>query len=176
MNNKTLATALLTTLASLLVFMVLGWLSYTNGWIQFGGVDGLTPEQALDKKELSTENANFVCEVIVSMPRGDLQAEPEVYSDVVVVGLDYAQKSGWYQGQFSISESRKGGMVLQGSKAVVSRPAMYERFGQMIIGEEFTFDRSDGAFVQTLTFKGGKRRHFLKGTCAKMSAAPFYSK
>jgi len=173
MNKKTLAAALLSALASLLVFVLLGWLSYSNGWIQFGGVDGPTPEQALGKTKLSTENANFVCEVVVSMPRGDLQAEPEVYSDVVVVGLNYEQKSGWYQGQFSISESRKGSMVLEGSKAVVSRPAMFQRFGEMIIGEDFTFDRLDGAFVQTLTFKGGKRRHILKGTCAKMSGPPF---
>ena len=173
MTKKTLMTVLLSAFASLLVFVLLGWLSFNNGWIQFGGVDGPTPEEALSKKKLSTENANFVCEVMVSMPRGDLQAEPDVYSDVVVVGLDYTQKAGWYQGQFSISESRKGSMVLQGSKAVVSRPAMFQRFGEMIIGEDFTFDRSDGAFVQTLTFKGGKRRHILKGTCAKMSAAPF---
>jgi len=164
---------LLSALASLLLFLVLGWLSYTKGWIQFGGVEGLTPEQALGKTKLSTENANFVCEVMVSMPRGNLQAEPEVYSDVVVVGLNYEQKSGWYQGQFSISESRKGTMVLEGSKAVVSRPAMFQRFGEMITGEEFTLDRSNGALVQTLTFKNGKRRHILKGTCAKMSAAPF---
>ncbi len=173
MNKKTLAAALLSALASLLVFVLLGWLSYSNGWIQFGGVDGQTPEQALGKTKLSTESANFVCEVMVSMPRGNLQAEPEVYSDVVVVGLNYEQKSGWYQGQFSISESRKGSMVLEGSKAVVSRPAMFQRFGEMIIGEDFTFDRLDGAFVQTLTFKGGKRRHILKGTCAKMSGPPF---
>jgi len=173
MNKKTLVTALLSALASLLVFVLLGWLSYTNGWIQFGGVDGPTPEQALAKTKLSTESANFVCEVMVSMPQGDLQAEPNVYSDVVVVGLNYEQKSGWYQGQFSISESRKGSMVLEGSKAVVSRPAMFQRFGQMIIGEDFTFDRSNGAFVQTLTFKGGNRRHILKGTCAKMVRAPF---
>lgn len=173
MNKKTLTTVLLSALASLLVFVVLGWLSYSKGWIQLGGVDSLTPEQALSKTKLSTENANFVCEVMVSMPRGDLKAEPEVYSDVVVVGLNYEQKSGWYQGQFSISESRKGTMVLEGPKAVVSRPAMFERFGEMIIGEEFTLDRSNGALVQTLTFRTGKRRHILKGTCAKMTGAPF---
>lgn len=173
MNKKTLLTALLSGLASLILFVALGWIFYNKGWVQFGGPEGPTPDQALSKLKLSTDNANFVCEVIVSMPKGDLKAEPQVYSDVVVVGLDYEQKSGWYQGEFSISESRKGNMVLEGSKAVVSRPAMFQRFGEMIIGEEFTFDRSNGAFVQTLTFKGGNRRHILKGTCAKMSPAPF---
>ena len=62
---------------------------------------------------------------------------------------------------------------MEGGKAIVSRPAMYERFGKMITQEEFSLDLKDGSFVQTLTFKDGTRRHMIKGICAKYSKAPF---
>jgi len=51
---------------------------------------------------------------------------------------------------------------------------MFERFGQMVTQEEFTIDLTDGAFVQTLTFKDGTRRHMIKGVCAKFTKAPFH--
>jgi hypothetical protein len=93
--------------------------------------------------------------------------------DMLIAGIEPEAKSGWYQGEYSISESRKGAMRMEGSKAFVSRPAMFERFGQMITQEEFTIDLNDGAFVQTLTFRDGTRRHMIKGVCAKYSKAPF---
>ncbi|MGI9134836.1 MAG: hypothetical protein ACR2I0_13010 [Rhodoferax sp.] len=174
-NTSTLRIALITFVATVALVCGAAWLVQNMGLAGPDSATGQTPEQILNaaKGKYSTENANFVCEVMVSMPQGDLEADPKVYTDVVVVGLNFEQKAGWYQGQFSISESRKGTMVIEGSKVVVSRPAMFSRFGQMVIGEDFTFDRADGAFVQTLTFKGGKRRHIIKGTCAKMTSAPF---
>jgi hypothetical protein len=96
-----------------------------------------------------------------------------VYNDMLIAGIEPEAKSGWYQGEYSISESRKGAMRMEGSKAFVSRPAMFERFGQMITQEEFTIDLNDGAFVQTLTFRDGTRRHMIKGVCAKYIKAPF---
>jgi hypothetical protein len=92
---------------------------------------------------------------------------------MLVAGLDPEAAAGWYQGEYSITESRKGAFKMEGTKAFVSRPAMFERFGQMVTQEEFTIDLADGAFVQTLTFRDGTRRHMIKGVCAKFIKAPF---
>ena len=128
-------------------------------------------ESASDK--LGKTGGQFVCEVTVSTPQGALNSEPKVYQDTLVAGLDPEAASGWYQGEYSITESRKGALKMEGTKAFVSRPAMFERFGQMVTQEEFTIDLTDGAFVQTLTFKDGTRRHMIKGVCAKFIKAPF---
>ena len=109
----------------------------------------------------------------VSTPQGALDSEPKVYSDMLVAGLDPEAGAGWYQGEYSITESRKGAFKMEGTKAFVSRPAMFERFGQMVTQEDFTIDLTDGAFVQTLTFRDGTRRHMIKGVCAKFIRAPF---
>ena len=164
-----------TVLATVLLAFGVLWLVVDQGLLQLNpdagsaAVDPLvSPGQTLSKK-----SANFICEVTVSMPQRNLTSEPRVYTDFLVAGLDPESKSGWYQGEFSISESRKGAMRMDGSKAFVSRPAMFERFGQMITQEEFTLDLSDGMFVQTLTFRDGNRRHIMKGICAKYAKAPF---
>jgi len=128
-------------------------------------------ESASDK--LGKAGGQFVCEVTVSTPQGALNSEPKVYQDMMVAGLEPEAGSGWYQGEYSITESRKGALKMEGTKAFVSRPAMFERFGQMVTQEEFTIDLADGAFVQTLTFRDGTRRHMIKGVCAKFIKAPF---
>ena len=123
--------------------------------------------------KLGKKGGQFVCEVTVSTPQGALNSEPKVYADMLVAGLEPDAGAGWYQGEYSITESRKGALKMEGTKAFVSRPAMFERFGQMVTQEEFTIDLADGAFVQTLTFKDGTRRHMIKGVCAKFIKAPF---
>ena len=128
-------------------------------------------ESTSDK--LGKAGGQFVCEVTVSTPQGALNSEPKVYQDMMVAGLEPEAGSGWYQGEYSITESRKGALKMEGTKAFVSRPAMFERFGQMVTQEEFTIDLADGAFVQTLTFRDGTRRHMIKGVCAKFIKAPF---
>jgi hypothetical protein len=160
------------------VFLALGvlWVTVELGWLNFSP-EPLSAEVdplATGGKSLSKKSGNFICEVTVSMPQRNLTSEPKVYSDFLVAGLDPEGKSGWYQGEFSISESRKGTLRMEGSKAIVSRPAMFERFGQMITQEEFTLDLSDGLFVQTLTFRDSGRRHIIKGVCAKYAKAPFH--
>ncbi len=175
MQKKSSIPAILATaFVTLLVATGLVWVAVEAGWLSFGptlhgGRDGeLDSANLLGKK-----TSNFVCEVTVSTPQGALNSEPKVYSDVMVAGLEPETKSGWYQGEYTISESRKGALRMEGTKAFVSRPAMFERFGQMITQEEFTLDLNDGTFVQTLTFKDGTRRHMLKGICAKFAKAPF---
>ena len=160
------------------VFLALGalWLTVELGWVNFNSdpISESPDPLATDNRALNKKTASFICEVTVSMPQRNLTSEPKVYKDFLVAGLDHQGKSGWYQGEFSISESRKGALRMDGNKAIVSRPAMFERFGQMITQEEFSLDLSDGMFVQTLTFRDGARRHVIKGVCAKYAKAPFH--
>jgi hypothetical protein len=173
--NKHWTAILLTALLTMLLLGGLGWLADAQGWIHITTPKVAARDQELDSSapRLGKTPANFICEVTVSTPKADLGSEPRVYSEFLVAGLDQEGKSGWYQGEYSISESRKGALRMEGGKAIVSRPAMYERFGKMITQEEFSLDLKDGLFVQTLTFKDGTRRHMIKGTCAKYSKAPF---
>lgn len=167
-----LSTVLLTTSA----LGALGWVAKAQGWIRV-----VTPLVADRDKELDSTTpklgnapVSFFCEVTVSTPKAELRSEPKVQSEYLVAGLDAGGKSGWYQGEYSISESRKGALRMEGAKAVVSRPAMFERFGKMITQEEFSLDLRTGAFVQTLSFNDGTQRHMIKGVCAKYIKAPFY--
>lgn len=173
-KNSRLPAILATAFFTLLVAAALVWVAVEAGWLSLGTMKSTGRDGELDSTNLlGKKSSNFVCEVTVSTPQGSLNSEPKVYSDVMVAGLEPESKSGWYQGEYTISESRKGALRMEGTKAFVSRPAMFERFGQMITQEEFTLDLNDGAFVQTLTFKDGTRRHMLKGICAKFAKAPF---
>ena len=62
---------------------------------------------------------------------------------------------------------------MQGNKLVVSRPAMFQKFGVMISREEFVIDRSTGAFSQSLTLNDGRNVVLIKGTCAQVHKPPF---
>ncbi|MFD0668714.1 hypothetical protein ACT80S_13420 [Ramlibacter sp. MAHUQ-53] len=94
-------------------------------------------------------------------------------SRITIAQVDLDKKSGWYQGKISITESRAGTLSQQGRKLVVSRPAMFERFGVMITQEQFTVDRDTGDFVQALTLNDGRSIKLIKGTCAKVTKPPF---
>jgi len=173
-KKSSLPAIVMTALFTLLLALALGWGAVEMGWIHLSAAMGGGRDAELDSPNmLGKQGSNFVCEVTVSTPQGTLNSEPKVYSDIMVLGLEPESKSGWYQGEYTISESRKGALRMEGSKAFVSRPAMSERFGQLITQEDFTLDLTDGAFVQTLTFKDGTRRHMLKGVCAKFTKAPF---
>ena len=107
-----------TVLATVLLAFGVLWLVVDQGLLQLNpdarsaAADPLvSPGQTLSKK-----SANFICEVTVSMPQRNLTSEPKVYTDFLVAGLDPEAKSGWYQGEFSISESRKGAMRMDGSR------------------------------------------------------------
>jgi hypothetical protein len=152
----------------------LGAFGVYAGWIHLGTPSGkAVGGKQVDAVDKNTGESKFICEVTISMPQRTLEAEPKVYNDMLVAGVDFDQKTGWYQGDFAISEGHKGSLKVNGTKISVSRPAMFERFGVMIIQEEFTIDRSDGSFVQTLTFRGDKTRHILKGFCGGLTTAPF---
>lgn len=92
---------------------------------------------------------------------------------ITMAQVDMDKSSGWYQGKLSISESRAGVLKVQGNKFVVSRPAMFQRFGVSINKEEFTIDRTTGAFEQSLGITDGRTVKLIRGTCAKVIKPPF---
>lgn len=174
-KSTSIQTVLLSAAAVAALFTGLGWLAYSEGWIHFSAPSGASSEDRLasrQKKE-SEENITFLCEANYSVPTNGLEGPNKVYKEMMAAGLDYKNKAGWYQGIFSISESRKGALVLQGDKAVVSRPAMFERFGVMVTSEQFTLNRSTGEFTQSLTIKDGRKIEVIHGYCGKLTKAPF---
>ena len=94
-------------------------------------------------------------------------------SRITMAEIDFEKKSGWYQGKIAISESRAGTLTLMGTRLKVYRPAMFQRFGVMITGEEFVVDRKTGSFVQSLSLNDGRNVKLIKGTCAKVIKPPF---
>ena len=94
-------------------------------------------------------------------------------SRITMAQVDFGKSTGWYQGKIAISESRGGNLSVVGSKLLVSRPAMFQRFGVMISREEFTIDRKTGSFEQSITTSAGKTIKLIKGTCAQVIKPPF---
>jgi hypothetical protein len=94
-------------------------------------------------------------------------------SRVAMAQIDFEKKSGWYQGRIAISESRAGTLTLMGTRVKVYRPAMFQRFGVMISGEEFVVDRKTGRFEQSLSLSDGRTVKLIKGTCAQVNKPPF---
>ena len=94
-------------------------------------------------------------------------------SRITMAQIDFEKKSGWYQGKIAISESRAGTLNLMGTRMKIYRPAMFQRFGVMITGEEFVVDRKTGSFVQSLSLQDGRTVKLIKGTCAKVIKPPF---
>lgn len=94
-------------------------------------------------------------------------------SRITMAHIDFEKKSGWYQGRIAISESRAGTLSLMGTRLKIYRPAMFQRFGVMITGEEFVIDRKTGSFSQSLSLQDGRNIRLIKGTCAKVIKPPF---
>jgi hypothetical protein len=94
-------------------------------------------------------------------------------SRITMAQVDFEKKSGWYQGKIAISESRAGTLTLMGTRLKIYRPAMFQRFGVMISGEEFVVDRKTGSFVQSLSLNDGRTVKLIKGTCAQVIKPPF---
>ena len=116
----------------------------------------------------------LICELsLVVEGQLALGIKDDVPSRITLAQVDFAKKSGWYQGKIAISESRAGTLTVVGNKLQVVRPAMFERFGVMINREEFTIDRKTGNFQQTIGTKDGRIIPLIKGTCAQVIKAPF---
>jgi hypothetical protein len=174
-KNASNRLTLISVLAVMAIFLILTLLALSQGWIKLGTtvVQSAEEQLQLERRKESSDSITLVCQANYAMPFNSLDDAPKLYSQVIVAGLDYKNKVGWYQGEFSISESRKGNLVVKGNKALVSRPAMFERFGTMITGEQFTLDRTTGEFLQSLTTKEGRKLEIIKGYCGELTKAPF---
>jgi len=152
------------------------------GAVLVGAIWGMTAAVAPDVQEPASlrETRNnkgvmdLICELQLDLDGqlalGITGAEPARMS---MVQIDFDKSSGWYQGRIAISEGRAGNLAVMANRLVVSRPAMFQKFGVMISREEFTVDRSTGAFVQSLTLNDGRNIPLIKGTCAQVHKPPF---
>lgn len=157
------------------------------GILVMGGVWGLVHIMGDTASNASTElssdsnmpgsskgKMDLICELELDLDGqlmlGIKENEP---SRITMAEIDFEKKSGWYQGKIAISESRAGTLTLMGTRLKVYRPAMFQRFGVMITGEEFVVDRKTGSFVQSLSLNDGRTVKLIKGTCAKVIKPPF---
>ncbi|MEK7344247.1 MAG: hypothetical protein AAB176_01010 [Pseudomonadota bacterium] len=154
------------------------------GILVMGGVWGLvhvmgsstSPEQAIDSSMPGGNKGvmDLICELELDLDGqltlGIKENEP---SRITMAQIDFEKKSGWYQGKIAISESRAGTLTLMGTRLKIYRPAMFQRFGVMISGEEFVVDRKTGRFVQSLSLNDGRTVKLIKGTCAQVIKPPF---
>ena len=122
----------------------------------------------------SKGSMDFVCELRLDLDgQMALGIKTEEPARITMAQVDFDKRSGWYQGRIAISESRGGTLSFVGNKLRVTRPAMFQMFGTMISQEQFTIDRSTGAFEQQLTISEGKVVTLIKGTCAQVIKPPF---
>ena len=154
------------------------------GLLIMGGIWGLVhlmddkrPEPDLVTESMPGANKgvmDLICELELDLDGqlalGIKENEP---SRITMAQIDFDKNSGWYQGRIAISESRAGTLNLMGTRMKIDRPAMFQRLGVMITGEEFVVDRKTGSFVQSLTLKDGRTVKLIKGTCAKVIKPPF---
>jgi hypothetical protein len=154
------------------------------GLLVMGGIWGLvhlmgdtqtTPEMARESMPGGNKGViDLICELELDLDGqlalGIKENEP---SRITMAQVDFEKNSGWYQGKIAISESRAGTLSLMGTKLKIYRPAMFQRFGVMITGEEFVVDRKTGSFAQSLSLQDGRTVKLIKGTCAKVIKPPF---
>jgi hypothetical protein len=161
------------------------WLGLGVGAVAVAGVWGIVQLTADDaKRPRAAERAlvskkdvgaiDLICELSLNVEgQVALGIKDEVPSRMTLAQVDFEKKSGWFQGKIAISESRAGTLTVLGNKLQVARPAMFERFGVMITGEQFVIDRQTGRFEQTITTREGRTIPLIGGTCAQVIKAPF---
>lgn len=149
-----------------------------------GGIWGLTSllgpsDSATASLEVSKPGSNkgvmdMICELSLDLDgQIALGITAEEPSRITMAQVDFGKATGWYQGKIAISESRGGNLSAVGNKLLVSRPAMFQRFGVMINREEFTVDRKTGSFEQSIGTQDGRTIKLIKGTCAQVIKPPF---
>ena len=114
-----------------------------------------------------------VCEVEVSRPNEGLSQPFDVDKMTIPAEFDFEEKTGWYTGEFTISKNRKGTLKIEGAVLEIYRPAMFKRYGLIILGEHVTLDRTNGEFKQWIDLDGEKRLDLITGRCKRTTNAPF---
>lgn len=116
---------------------------------------------------------DVVCDLEVSRPTDNLSQPFDTARITMPAQFDFEENTGWYTGEYAISINRKGTLQVQDDLLIVSRPALFKRFGLMITGEHFTLNRKNGEFKQWLDLEGNKRLDLITGRCKRTSNAPF---
>ena len=143
-------------------------------WMLSDSGGGSDPLAAHSPGAKSKGVMDFVCELRLDLEgQMSLGIKADEPTRITMAQVDFDKRSGWYQGRIAISESRGGTLGFVGNKLRVTRPAMFQMFGTMISQEQFTIDRSTGAFEQQLTVSEGKVVTLIKGTCAQVIKPPF---
>ncbi len=114
-----------------------------------------------------------VCEVEVSRLNEGLSQPFDVDKMTIPAEFDFEEKTGWYTGEFTISKNRKGTLKIEGAVLEIYRPAMFKRYGLIILGEHVTLDRTNGEFKQWIDLDGEKRLDLITGRCKRTTNAPF---
>jgi hypothetical protein len=130
---------------------------------------GEEPKTGFQKKGLLT----VICDVEVSRPTNGLGQPFEVESMTMPAEFDLDEKTGWYPGEFTISQNRKGMLTVTGPVLEISRPAMFKKYGFAVLGDHVTLDRTNGSFKQWLDLEGEKRLDLITGSCRRTTNAPF---
>ena len=87
-KNETSKVALVTALGVTLLFLAVGGISYSLGWIGFGGStthSAQKPSRPEPSSRLDDE-VTLICEVTYSMPIEGLDSPPKVYKELVAAG------------------------------------------------------------------------------------------
>lgn len=139
---------------------------------------GVLPERPAERTERSRPAAGGVMDLICELKldnKGlvELGISINEPAHVVIAQIDFEKFSGWYQGTLAIAEGRAGTLSVQGNRLKVSRPAMFQRFGVTITGEEFVIDRSNGDFESSISLKDGRTVTLIGGSCAAVDKPPF---
>ena len=130
---------------------------------------GEEPKTGFQKKGLLT----VICDVEVSRPTNGLGQPFEVESMTMPAEFDLDEKTGWYPGEFTISQNRKCMLTVTGPVLEISRPAMFKKYGFAVLGDHVTLDRTNGSFKQWLDLEGEKRLDLITGSCRRTTNAPF---
>jgi len=153
-------------------FVALG-LGGIAGWYFGRGGESQAVRSAGAGIESRDSSLSLICETSQSIPVDGIALATTPMRSAATAGIDFAGHAGWYQGQIAISESRKGTLSVDGERLVVSRPAMFQKFGEMITREEFSIDRKTGAFIQSITLQSGRTVSLIRGYCGLFAKAPF---
>ncbi len=150
-----------------------GWLIYDSARVPSIAESVPSAAQRKSPHAASDHSISLICEGTVATPINGFDAPAKVVSQTFVGGIDAKDKTGWYQGTLALSETRKGTVITDGNVHTVSRPALFERYGAMITGEQFTLDRTTGAFEQSVTLNDKRRFVLIKAQCGRLIKPPF---
>ena len=148
----------------IIVALLLGVLTAT-GLLRWGE----EPKQNFQSKG----KLEVICEVEVSRLNEGLTQPFEVDKITIPAEFDFEEKTGWYTGEFTISKNRKGSLKVEGPVLEIYRPAMFKRYGLIVLGEHVTLDRTNGEFKQWIDLDGEKRLNLITGRCKRTTNAPF---